>query len=88
MKGFVTDLKKRAEDNGDFRHVLYTSKTLQLVLMSLKPGQDIVAEIRKKNDQLFRRVDWRPYTLDHWVYSQCPILHSIERRVVITIGRT
>ena len=38
----------------DFRHVLYTGHTLQLVLMALKPGQDIGAETHARHDQFFR----------------------------------
>lgn len=54
MKGFITDIEERTEANKDFRHVLYTGKNLQLVLMSLKPGQDIGQETHKKHDQFFR----------------------------------
>jgi mannose-6-phosphate isomerase-like protein (cupin superfamily) len=54
MKGFVADIEERTEENGDFRHVLYTGRNLQLVLMSLKPGQDIGEETHKKHDQFFR----------------------------------
>lgn len=54
MKGLVIDIEEWTEDNGDFRHVLYTGKILQLVLMSLKPGQDIGQETHKKHDQFFR----------------------------------
>ena len=38
MKGFVADIEKLTEDNGDFRRVLYTGHHLQLVLMSIGPG--------------------------------------------------
>ena len=54
MKGFVTDIEELTEENGNFRHVLYTGKNLQLVLMSLKPGQDIGKETHKTHDQFFR----------------------------------
>ncbi|MGZ4927102.1 MAG: cupin domain-containing protein, partial [Halobacteriota archaeon] len=40
--------------NGNFRKVLYTSKHSQLVLMSLKPEEDIGMEVHKDNDQFFR----------------------------------
>lgn len=53
MNGFVEDIEKLAVANGDFRHVLYTAKNSQLVLMSLKPQEDIGAEIHKV-DQFFR----------------------------------
>ena len=54
MKGLVIDIEEWTEENVDFRHVLYTGKNLQLVLMSLKPGQDIGEETHKKHDQFFR----------------------------------
>ncbi len=54
MKGFVGDIEDQAEDNSDFRRVIYTSKNLQLVLMSLKPGEDIGEEVHKDRDQFFR----------------------------------
>ena len=54
MNGFVDDIAELARDNDDFRHVLYTSKHLQLVLMSLKPGEEIGDELHKDRDQFFR----------------------------------
>ncbi|MBO9707413.1 MAG: cupin domain-containing protein [Caulobacter sp.] len=54
MKGFVADIEALTEDNGDFRRVLYTGKHLQLVLMSLEPGEDIGEEVHPDHDQFFR----------------------------------
>jgi mannose-6-phosphate isomerase-like protein (cupin superfamily) len=54
MKGFVDDIEKLTEDNDDFRRVLYTGKNLQLVLMALKPGDEIGEEIHEDGDQFFR----------------------------------
>jgi mannose-6-phosphate isomerase-like protein (cupin superfamily) len=42
------------EENSDFRHVLYTGKTMQLVLMALEPGEEIGEEIHRDRDQFFR----------------------------------
>lgn len=53
MKGFVQDIERLAVDNDDFRHVLYTAKHSQLVVMSLKPKEEIGAEVHKL-DQFFR----------------------------------
>lgn len=53
MKGFVQDIESLAVKNDKFRQVLYTAKNSQLVLMSLKPQEDIGAEIHKV-DQFFR----------------------------------
>lgn len=54
MKGFVKDIVEMTEHNKDFRRVLYTGKHLQLVLMSLKPGEEIGAEVHADRDQFFR----------------------------------
>lgn len=54
MKGFVQDIEELTENNGDFRRVLYTGKHLQLVLMALKPGEEIGEEVHEDHDQFFR----------------------------------
>jgi mannose-6-phosphate isomerase-like protein (cupin superfamily) len=54
MKGFVDDIEKLTEENTDFRRVLYTGKNMQLVLMSLKPGEEIGEEVHDDRDQFFR----------------------------------
>ena len=54
MKGFVADIEDLTEDNKDFRRVLYTGKHLQLVLMALKPGEEIGEEVHADHDQFFR----------------------------------
>ena len=54
MKGFKSNIEKDTLENNNFRKVLYTGKHLQLVLMSLKPGEDIGAETHPGNDQFFR----------------------------------
>lgn len=57
MKGFVDDIEKLTEENSDFRRVLYTGKHLQLVLMALKPGEEIGEEVHEDRDQFFRIED-------------------------------
>src|SRR5690606_9672248 len=54
MKGFVDDIERLTVDNSDFRRVLYTGHNLQLVVMSLKPGEEIGAEVHDDRDQFFR----------------------------------
>jgi mannose-6-phosphate isomerase-like protein (cupin superfamily) len=54
MKGFVADIEKLTTENTDFRRVLYTGKNLQLVLMTLKPGEEIGLETHADRDQFFR----------------------------------
>jgi mannose-6-phosphate isomerase-like protein (cupin superfamily) len=53
MKGFVQDIERLAVKNDDFRRVLYTAKHCQLVVMALKPGEEIGAEVHTV-DQFFR----------------------------------
>jgi mannose-6-phosphate isomerase-like protein (cupin superfamily) len=53
MKGFVQDIESVAIRNDDFRRVLYTARSCQLVVMALKPQEDIGAEVHKL-DQFFR----------------------------------
>jgi len=54
MKGYNTNIEKDALENKNFRKVLYTGKHSQLVLMSLKPNEEIGMEIHSDNDQFFR----------------------------------
>ena len=54
MKGFVDDIDRLTVDNKDFRRVLYTGKHLQLVLMALRPGEEIGEEVHDDHDQFFR----------------------------------
>ena len=53
MKGFVQDIEGLAVKNNEFRRVLYTAKHCQLVVMALKPKEEIGAEVHKL-DQFFR----------------------------------
>ena len=53
MKGFVQNIEKVAVKNNAFRRVLYTAKHCQLVVMALKPKEEIGAEVHKL-DQFFR----------------------------------
>ncbi|UTP37951.1 cupin domain-containing protein [Phenylobacterium sp. LH3H17] len=54
MKGFVDDIEKLTENNKNFRRVHYTGKYLQLVVMALKPGEEIGEEVHPDHDQFFR----------------------------------
>jgi mannose-6-phosphate isomerase-like protein (cupin superfamily) len=54
MTGFVGGIEKLTEKNSYFRQVLYTGKYAQLVVMSLKPGEEIGNEVHKTVDQFFR----------------------------------
>jgi mannose-6-phosphate isomerase-like protein (cupin superfamily) len=54
MKGFHTPIEREARKNSDFRRVLYTGKNSQLVLMSLRPMEEIGMEVHVDRDQFFR----------------------------------
>jgi len=54
VKGFIGNIEDRTEKNRDFRRVLYTGPHIQLVLMSLQPGEDIGEEVHSDTDQFFR----------------------------------
>ena len=54
MKGYVVVIEKETKKNTDFRRVLYTGKHSQLVLMSIKPGEEIGEETHDDVDQFFR----------------------------------
>ncbi|AEQ32655.1 cupin RMLC-type domain [Acanthamoeba polyphaga mimivirus] len=51
---FTTNINKATIDNNFYRKVINTSKHQQLVLMSLKPNEDIEFEIHPDNDQFIR----------------------------------
>jgi mannose-6-phosphate isomerase-like protein (cupin superfamily) len=53
MKGFVKNIESIAVKNEEFRRVLYTAKSCQLVVMALKPKEEIGAEVHTL-DQFFR----------------------------------
>ncbi len=53
-KGYKEQIEEKTIANENFRHVLYTGAHMQLVLMSLLPGEEIGAEVHTDNDQFFR----------------------------------
>ena len=53
MKGYVKNIEEITVKNEDFRQVLYTAKNCQLVIMALKPTEEIGMELHTL-DQFFR----------------------------------
>jgi mannose-6-phosphate isomerase-like protein (cupin superfamily) len=53
MKGYVQNIDDITVKNEDFRRVLYTAGKCQLVVMALKPGEEIGMEVHTL-DQFFR----------------------------------
>jgi len=54
MQGYVGPIEALTEGNRDFRRVLFTGGHMQLVLMALKPGEEIGSEVHATHDQFFR----------------------------------
>ena len=54
MKGYCDNIEEQTVGNDDFRRVLYTGQNLQLVLMTLQPGEEIGEEVHEDRDQFFR----------------------------------
>ena len=53
MKGYITQIEEATIKNSLYRQVLFTAKNSQLVLMSLKPGEEIGEEVHDL-DQFLR----------------------------------
>ena len=90
MKGFNTNIEKATLENANFRKVLYTGKHSQLVLMSLKPLEEIGMEMHLESDQFFRIekgegkciIDGNEYTLKDGVVIIVPA--GAEHNVINT----
>lgn len=54
MTGYMTNIERDTLENENFRKVLYTAPNLQLVLMTLRPGEEIGLETHDDGDQFFR----------------------------------
>lgn len=51
---WVTDIETATLKNRHWRHVLFTSSQLQVVVMSIPPGEELGWEKHTKSDQFFR----------------------------------
>ena len=54
MTGYVGNIEEKAIANSNFREVVFTGTYCQLVVMCLKPGEEIGSEVHKSVDQFFR----------------------------------
>lgn len=54
MTGFVENIEQKTQANTYFRQVIFTSQHVQLVLMCLKPGEEIGMEVHEITDQFLR----------------------------------
>jgi mannose-6-phosphate isomerase-like protein (cupin superfamily) len=85
---FQSNAKKLAKENINFRKVVYSGKHSQVVLMSLKPGEDIGEETHPTIDQIFDFVDGegeavidgrpRPFKEHDMVFVTAGTLHNIK----------
>jgi mannose-6-phosphate isomerase-like protein (cupin superfamily) len=85
-RGFILDIEKETLANTDYRRVLYTAHNVQLVLMSLKPGEEIGEEVHKL-DQFIRVEDGEatvildgeehPLSSDHAVIVPAGTKHNV-----------
>ena len=78
MKGYVKDIGQATNENNNFRQVVYTAKYCQLVLMSLKPGEDIGEEVHDDVDQFFRFEEGEGKVVldgvEHEIKSECAVV--------------
>ena len=54
MVGHVTNIEQDTLENEDYRRVLFTGSNMQLVLMTLQPGEEIGLETHDEHDQFIR----------------------------------
>ena len=93
MKGFKSNIEKDTLKNKSFRKVLYSASHCQLVLMSLKPKEEIGLETHKENDQFFRfeagrgrvEIDGNKYTVKD---GDAVIIPAGAKHNVINISAT
>ena len=54
MDGYVTNIERDTLANEDYRRVVFTGPYTQLVLMTLRPGEEIGLEKHEGHDQFIR----------------------------------
>jgi mannose-6-phosphate isomerase-like protein (cupin superfamily) len=91
-KGFYINIEKATVDNENFRKVLYTGEKVQLVLMSLKPDEEIGIETHSDTDQFFRVdagagkaiINGNEYKLND---GDCVVVPSGSKHNIINTGK-
>ena len=79
VKGYVANIEELTKENTDFRRVLYTGENLQLVLMSIKPGDEIGEETHDDRDQFFRIEKGKG---EVWINGECSKIKKDDAIVV------
>jgi mannose-6-phosphate isomerase-like protein (cupin superfamily) len=82
MNAFIGNIEDRTEDNYDFRRVIFTGPKLQLVLMTLQPGEDIGEETHADTDQFFRIAEGKG---EVWINGQVTKIDD-DMAVVVPAG--
>jgi mannose-6-phosphate isomerase-like protein (cupin superfamily) len=57
MTFYSEDVARMARENEDFRRVMFTTERSQLVLMALRPGEEIGEEVHEGTDQVLAFVE-------------------------------
>jgi hypothetical protein len=78
MAEYVGAIEKQTLDNSYFRQVLFTAQHSQLVVMCLRPGEDIGDEVHPKVDQFFRIRRMEPLQTIHGTKART-VTHSVHR---------
>lgn len=82
MRPYVGRLEKDTVANRNFRKVLFTGKHLQLVVMSLAPGEEIGSEVHGHVDQFFRVEEGKA----RFVFGRRKVLVKAGDAVVVPAG--
>jgi len=91
--GYAANIEDETENNDNYRKVLYTGSHMQLVVMSLKPGEEIGEEVHDGHDQFFRvEVGQAKVTIDDeeidLVDDEVAIVPSGAKHNVVNTGDT
>ncbi|HYM49423.1 MAG TPA: cupin domain-containing protein [Candidatus Limnocylindrales bacterium] len=90
MKAFTADLKELAEENDDFRRVVFTGQHSQLVLMALRPGEEIGDEVHSV-DQILYAVDGEAQAIvagDRFAFEKhdVVVVPAFQRHNIVNTG--
>lgn len=90
MADHVINIERDTLANDDYRRVIFTGRNIQLVLMTLRPGEEIGTETHDEHDQFIRvetgtgkvLVNRKEYPLGHGIAAVIPA--GVEHNVINT----
>jgi len=82
FKLYHSNIENETLNNNFFRKVLFTGKNMQLVVMSLNPGEEIGTEIHEHVDQFFRIESGRA----KFIIDRKEITAKDDEVVIVTAG--